>query len=188
MAKLTSEYGVRKNDNIYLYTKGGEFSYEGKNYVGEYHYDGNVAKIGPTPNDNAQPLQRYFANPEHYIYDKSFGFKPRVLSYVDPKPYLYKPNEQVYSVGVDSRYFVEKVQDDQSYAIEIDSAQFSRINAAGGIDGSIHSYTSIEWKLTGARLDIIAHNELEIYKASALVPSINYAIRNYLEYARITLV
>jgi len=188
MAKLTSEYGVRKNDNIYLYTKGGEFSYGGINYVGEYHYDGNVAKTGPTPNDNAQLLQRYFANPEHYIYDRAFRFKPKVLGFVDPKPYLYKPNEQVYSVGVDSRYFVEKIQDSESYAIEIDSAQFNQINKTGGIDGSIHSYTSIEWKLTGSTQSITKYNQYQISIASALVPSINYAIRNYLEYARITLV
>ena len=188
MAKLTSEFGVKTNDNIYLYTKGGEFSYEGNNYIGEYHYDNNVPKTGPIPDNIALPLQRYFTNPEHYIYDKVFRFKSKVLSYVEPKPYLYIPNEQVYSVGVDSRYFIERTQNNESYAIEIDLTQFKQIGTKGGIDGGLYTNTTVIWKLTGAKSDIIAHNELEIYKASKIVPSVGYAIKNYLEYARITLV
>ena len=188
MARLTSEYGIRKNDNIYLYTKGGEFSYGGINYVGEYHYDNGIPKVGPVHSTNAGTLQRYYTNPDHYIYDKLFSFKPIVLSFVDPKPYLYKPNEQVYSVGVDTRYFVEKVQDSESYAIEIDLGQFNQINKAGGIDGGIYSYTSIEWKLTGSAQSITRYNQYQISIASMVIPSIEYAIKNYLEYARITLV
>lgn len=188
MTQLTSNFGVRINSNTYLYTKGGEFSYEGKNYIGEYHYDSNIPKIGPTHNKNAKTLQRYYANPEHYIYDKAFNFKSKILSYVNPKPYLYKPNEQTYKTGIDSRYFIEKIQNNESYAVEIDLTQFNNINKANGIDGSINTYTSIKWKLTGERSTIIAYNELEVYKASAIVPSINYAIKNYLEYARVTLV
>ena len=188
MTQLTSNFGVRINDGIYLYTKGGEFSYEGKNYIGEYHYDNIIPKTGPIHNNDAKTLQRYYANPEHYLYDKAFAFKPKVLSYVNPKPHLYIPNEQTYEVGLDSRYFIEKVQDSQSYAIEIDLTQFKQINTKVGIDGGLYSNTTVIWKLTGAKSDIIAHNELEIYKASKIVPSVGYAIKNYLEYARITLV
>ena len=71
---------------------------------------------------------------------------------------------------------------------KIDLTQFKQINTKGGIDGGLYSNTTVIWKLTGAKSDIIAHNELEIYKASKIVPSVGYAIKNYLEYARITLV
>ena len=87
-----------------------------------------------------------------------------------------------------SALFVEKIEDSESYAIEVNQEQFNLINKEGGIDGSIYTYTAINWKLTGRSRDIIEHNETQLYKASSIVPSINYAVRNFLEFARITLV
>ena len=42
-----SKYGARYNSNNYLYTKGGEFSLDGLNYIGEYHYQEVLARTGP---------------------------------------------------------------------------------------------------------------------------------------------
>ena len=86
------------------------------------------------------------------------------------------------------RFFVEKVEDDFSYAVEIDNDQFNLINKPGGIDGGVYLSAAVRWKLTGRRQDIIDHNEMELYKASSKVPSVNYAVKNFLEFARITLV
>ncbi len=82
---------------------------------------------------------------------------------------------------------MEKVNDDNSYAIEINTSQNRTYGIPGGIDPGLYTKAIVNWKLTGRREDIIAHNELEIYKASATVPTVAYAVRNFLEFAQITL-
>lgn len=183
-----SEFSIGRNDNTYKYTKGGQFSLDGVEYIGEYHFLGRTAKTGPIPDPESRVLQRLYRVQDHYIYDRNFDFNVRVLNFIEPRPYLYTPKEQAYTVGNDIRYFVEKIEDSESYAIEIDQAQYDTIGKEGGIDDSIYTYTSVDWKLTGRRQDIIDHNELTLYRASAIVPSVNYAVRNFLEFARITLV
>lgn len=187
MAINSSKYSLKKNDNIYLYTKGGEYTLDGFNYVGEYHLDGSQAKTGPTVDTKSKILQRYYSNKDHFIYDKVFDFDVRVLSYKNPIYFRYIPKEQVYSTGIDTRYFVEKINDDNSYAIEIDVNQFRSINTKGGIDGSIYTSVSIQWKLTGSQTDIYNFNEQQLLKASSVVPSIVYSVTSFTEYARFTL-
>lgn len=187
--KITSEFSPRRNNigNNFLYTKGGEFSLNGVDYIGEYHLVDDMAKTYPSANPNSQLLRRIYKNPDHYIYDRLHDFDIPVLQYIDPKPYVYKPDDQDYSVGFDTRYFVEKVDDDNSFAIEVDQEQYNNIGRAGGIDGGLYLVATVRWKLTGRREDIIKHNETEIYKASKFCPSVNYAIKNFLEFTRITL-
>jgi hypothetical protein len=186
--RIISEFSPGRNDNLYKYTKGGEFSLDGVEYIGEYHFISNVPKTGPVPTNDSKVLQRLYKNSDHYTYDKLFSFNVPILNYVEPIPYLYTPSEQNYQAGFDTRYFVEKIEDELSFAIEIDYDQFNLINRPGGIDGAIYTSAEIRWQLTGRRADIISNNETELFKASAVVPSINYAVRNFLEFARITLV
>ena len=186
--RRVSEFSPGRNDNTHLYTKGGEFSLDGVEYVGEYHLIGSVPKTGPVANPGNRVLQRLYTNPDHYVYDRLKNFDVTVLNYVEPKPYLYNPTEPDYAVGYDNRYFVEKIEDDMSYAIEINQDQYNLIGKRGGIDGGLYPSAVVRWKLTGKRSDIISHNEMELYKASLVVPSVNYAVRNFLEFARITLV
>lgn len=185
---LVNKYSLANNTGTYLYTKGGEYSLDGKNYIGEYHMEGTIAKTGPVASASSQVLQRFYTISEHYTYDKNFNFKVPVLGFVEPAPYLYRPANQSYSAGVDTRFFVEKSDDDASYAIEVDSQQYKTINKRGGIDGGLYRHATIQWQLVGRRSDIIEHNQLEIQKVVGILPSIEYAIRNYLEFARITLV
>lgn len=183
-----NEFSAAKNDGKYLYTKGGELSLNGLNYIGEYHLEGNVYKTGPVADKDSLTLHRLYKNIDHYIYDKFFDFDVPILTYVEPAPYLYKPQDQTYAAGYDTRYFVEKYDNNDSYTIEINQAQYKTIGKSGGIDGGLYRHATVKWKLTGRREDIIAHNELELYKASNLLPTINYSVKNYLEFARITLV
>jgi hypothetical protein len=179
----------RNVEHKYYYTKGFEFSLNGENYIGEYHYDNGVPMTGPINQEfQSEILRRYYSNPDHYEYDRLWKFQPKPLLHVDPVPYLYKPAPGVYVSGRDARYFVEKIYDDLSYAMEIDQRQYQKIGTPGGIDSSIYHHTSITWTLTGKRDDIIAANEKALLDASAIVPSIQYGVRNYLEFAQITLV
>lgn len=182
-----SRFGPRKNENNYLYTKGGEFSLNGVNYIGEYHLDGTVPRVGPILDSNAPTLLKYYANKDHFTYDKIFNFNVKVSNFVEPKYYMYTPTEQSYAVGFDLRYFVEKINDDQSYAVEIDEKQYKRLNKSNGIDGGLYTSAILKWRLTGSQKVIIEHNTREIQIGSTSVPSIQYAIKNYTEFARITL-
>ena len=159
----------------------------GVEYVGEYHMVNDMAKTFPSNNPNSEVLRRIYKNGDHYVYDRIHEFDIPVLRFVDPKPYRYVPDEQDYSIGFDNRYFVEKVDDDNSFAIEIDQDQYNNRGTARNIDTGLYLSVSVRWKLTGRREDIISHNEAEIYKASKLCPSIGYAIKNFLEFTRITL-
>ena len=90
-----SKYSPSKNNYIYLYTKGGAFSLDGQNYVGEYHYDSGIAKTGPTityaPNvDTSKVLQRTYNNADHYAYDKIKKFNIPTLQFVNNKLTCFK--------------------------------------------------------------------------------------------------
>ena len=185
---VISDSSPASNNYLYLYTKGGHFSLDGVDYVGEYHYAGRTPKTGPVPEPGSRILRRVYRNPDDYIYDHLHNFDVEVLRYRDPKQIVYKPTEQLYTAGYDTRYFVEKIQDDYSYAIEIDVEQYNNIGTRGGIDPNIYPSAAVRWKLTGTQEGIFDHNRLQVYRASTACPSIDYAIKNYLEHARITLV
>ena len=188
----TSKYSSAKNNYIYLYTKGGMFSLDGQNYIGEYHYDSGVAKTGPTiifaPNvDTSKVLQRSYSNADHYAYDKIKNFNIPTLLFVNPKPIIYKPSNLGRLSGFETRYFVQKYNITDSFAVEIDIAQYGTAGKKRGIDLGLYAKIAIQWKLTGANDDIIRHNQLEVFRASQHLPNIAYAIKNYLDGATPTI-
>ena len=109
------------------------------------------------------------------------------MKYVDPIFYLYNPKRDAYSVGYDSRYFVEKVQN-EGFAIEINEAQYNNIGKPNkGIDSVLYTSAAISWKLVGSIQDITEYNYRSLHAALNIVPSITYAVRSYIERAEITL-
>ena len=183
-----STFSPGNGDKSYLYTKGKEFSLDGKEYVGEYHTNNNIPYAGPTKSLTAKQLQRYYENPDHFRYEKLFNFHTDVAQFVDPIPYKYTPKAGAYKAGFDMRYFVEKINDELSYPIEIDQKQFSQINNPNGIDGGLYKGAGVRWKLTGYREEIITHNQNVLIIASRDLPGALYAVKNFLEFAQITLV
>lgn len=184
----TSEFSQRRNDNLYLYTKGNQYSLDGENYIGEYHIDGITPRTGPVPSPNSIDLGRVYTNKDHYVYDKLFSFDVPINSTIQPKPYIYRPTEQAYANGNDLRYFVEKINDEKSYAIEINANQYGLIGKKDGIDGGLYLSATVKWKLTGNIDDISTSNQLELQQASFKIPTILYSIKNFTEFARITFV
>ena len=173
-----------KPNSEYLYTTGNEFSLNGQNYIGEYHYSNVIPTTGPKLGSGVV-LRKIYTNTNHYTYDKLFNFNTLVSGFVSPKPYIPIIPNQVYITGFVTRYFVEKINDSQSYPIEIDLSQFKKFGKSGGIDSGLYNVVSMNWKLTGLINAVIAHNQQEIYFASSKVPKIAYGVRNYTEYARI---
>lgn len=208
-----SGFSPRKKVRTHLYTKGGEYSLDGVEYIGEYYVEENIARTGPTPPVNTdevnavgdpdlinpktrlfvqktadwgKELRRIYPTNYQYEYEKLKDFYVKVNLFIDPRPYIYQPKESAYSAGFDERFFVQKRGDDASYAIEIDISQWELIGYPRGIDDGLYAYTSVNWKLVGAYDYIAQQNELALFKAQRLVPSILYSVRNFTEYARFT--
>lgn len=133
--RLKAKTSPQADVNNYLYTKGGEFSLNGVEYTGEYHIVNQVNYTGPIHDDKSQMLRRYYAVDYHYTYDKLFKFLVPASQYIDPVPYEFEPTEQQYVTGFAPRYFVEKINDEQSYAVEVNQSQYQKIGKLGGIDG-----------------------------------------------------
>jgi len=176
----------RANDTQYFFTKGQQYSLDGVEYVGEYHLRGEEAFTGPIPSQTARLLRRLYRWADHYRYEQLFGFDVPAAQFKDPIPFTFDPIEIAYKRGFDTRYFVEKREDHATYAIEIDLGQYNNIGEKGGIDGGLYLHTTVEWKLTGTIDSITNFNRRQLYKASRVVPSVAYAVRNLIEFARIT--
>jgi len=206
-----SSFSSRKKTRTHLYTKGGEFSLDGKNYIGEYYIEGDSPFTGPTPVDinedinrvgdpdlvnpkirlvtpkaaeTGKLLRRVYPEDYQYEYERIKAFNIPILNFIDPIPYLYEPKDSAYGVGEDVRYFVQKRGNDDSYAIEIDSKQWEMIGAFKGIDDGLYAFIGVTWKLVGA-YDIVAQqNELALFKAQKVIPSILYSVKSFTEFAR----
>jgi hypothetical protein len=181
----TSKFSAKGNNiaNIHLYTKGKQFSLNGVEYIGQYHLREDGAWTEPTSSGTSQKLQKYYTNNSHYTYDKIKTFKTPSFIFVHPRPIIYKPTQQAYTIGEDTRYFIEKINDEKSYAIEIDQKQYDKLGNNNGIDDSIYTSTSIQWKLVGTVDEVSAFNQIQIQKAKKLVPTIDYAIPNLIQFA-----
>jgi hypothetical protein len=127
-----------------------------------------------------------YNNSDHYRYDELFNFNTTPSRSIEPTPHIYSPKETAYAVGFDTRYFAEKRNNALSYAVEINQQQFTTAGKVGGIDNGLYSLVSVNWKLTGTLGAIEKHNQLEIFMASKVVPSIVFAIKNFTEFSRIT--
>ena len=82
---------------------------------------------------------------------------------------------------------MQKYNITDSFAVEIDIAQYGTAGKKRGIDLGLYAKIAIQWKLTGANDDIIRHNQLEVFRASQHLPNIAYAIKNYLDGATPTI-
>lgn len=209
-----SNFSSRKKARTHLYTKGGEFSLDGKNYVGEYYIEGDLPFTGPTPvyinedvnrigdpdlvnpkiifitpkaAETGKLLRRLYLENYQYEYERVKGFSIPILDFIDPIPYIYQPKDSAYSVGEDIRYFVQKRGNDDSYAVEIDSKQWQMIGAYKGIDDGLYAFIGVTWKLVGAYDVIAQQNELALFKAQKLIPSILYSVKSFTEFARFTI-
>lgn len=184
--RLKAKGSPQADANNYFYTKGGEFSLNGVEYVGEYHLVALQPFTGPVHTESSLQLRRFYAYDYHYTYDGLFDFLVPASQYVDPVPYTFSPSEVQYTRGFAPRYFVEKLNDEKSYAVEIDLPQYQKLGKLGGIDGGLYSHSVVEWKLTGTANAILLHNEMQMIKAQQIVPSVLFCITSYTEFGRIT--
>jgi hypothetical protein len=192
-----SQYALlRKSKDKYLYTKGFEYSLDGKNYIGEYNKDGNRAWTGPVKTVSSKLLRKFYTEPMLYDYDRSKSFPKRER--ITPNQIVWAPIEANYKTGYATRYFVERIGNMEGYPIEIDSDQKSRYGKEKGIDEGVYILVTIPWKLTGPERSIYKngelwiegiyeHNQRQVILNTPKIPNLEYAIKSYTEYARITM-
>lgn len=191
-------YSSIKSDKrtTFLYTKGGEYSLDGKEYIGEYHITGEVVKTGPVPDRGSKILRKYYSNNLLYDYDRSRQFVTR--DFVEPDQIVISPKPSDYEAGSFTRYFVERAGAYEGYPIEINRAQYTLYGKDKGVDAASYNLVLLNWKLIGSERNvyrngvlyvkgIFEHNQEEVYKNTPIIPNLPGAIKSYTEFARITL-
>lgn len=194
---LKSQYTKsRKSKDKYLYTKGFEYSLDGKNYIGEYHKDGARAFTGPVKTVDSKLLRKYYSDQMLYVYDRCRSFPKRER--IPPNQIVWAPIDANYKTGFATRYFVERIGNMEGYPIEIDNDQKSRYGKERGIDEGVYILVTLPWKLTGPERSIYKngelwiegiyeHNQRQVILNTPKIPNLEYAIKSYTEYARITM-
>ena len=181
------------------YTKGGEYSLKGVDYVGEYHILDNIAYTGPSDSIESSALTKYYPDAAVYTYDSLFNFKKLESTLKQPKDVTIQPTEGNYKVGSFLRYFVQSVIDPQKMPIEINQAGYDSLGKPNGIDNRSNTGFVVLWTLTGplrSYVDgnnhviqgIFEKNEAEVLKLAPAYPNIQYKLKNYVEFARPTFV
>lgn len=177
------------------YTKGGEYSLNGRDYVGEYHIINKKAFTGPNDSIQSVELTRYYPNNALYTYDSLFNFKKIESTYKQPKDSIITPDEGNYQAGVYLRYFVQSLVDTRKMPIEIDQLGYESLGKPNGLDNASNASFSILWTLTGplrSYVDpngyvidgIFEKNQAQVQKLSTAYPNIQYKLKNYTEFAR----
>lgn len=187
---------VSDRGTTYLYTKGGEYSLDGKDYIGEYNLANNEPTTGPIRTQNSQKLTKFYPNHQVYLYDSLKQFENLITDYAEPNPIVLRVKQEDYDTGYVTRFFVEKAFGSNRYPQEIDSIQAQRYNQPKSINGGLYNIAIVDWKLTGSlysrydssgllvEMGIYEHNALEVEKASQIIPNITLTIKNFIEFAR----
>lgn len=166
---MPSKNIIKKNLE-HLYTKGKEFSIKGKEYIGEYHFNGNIPMTGPyigyLPSEQ---LDAYYSSEEIYKYDKLSN--SQYNKYIEPVYNPESPTDIDYKNGWYYRYFIFR-SNDPSQIYEINKNQYSEIGQS--IDSGLYTGFNIKWILNSS----IA-NETN-YK-TLLDASLKYKVPNLLD-------
>jgi hypothetical protein len=180
-----------------LYTKGFEYSLDGKNYVGEYHNVNGITYAGRPDNPTKRRLTRYYENNDLYTYDRLASFTRPQITYKQPKFVLIQPKQQDYNIGYINRYLVQYVLDLAQVPIEIGDKAKDTYGKPMGIDPNLYDLIEVKWQLTGPLFDktiltgvipgITETNRQTITKLAQKYPSVIYTFRNYSEFANVTI-
>lgn len=182
-----SPYSAQGKDLTYLYTKGKEFSLDGKEYIGEYHLNGTEVKSGPIETIRSRMLYPYYENKDHFIYDMIDSKFNLVKTYAEPKPYIPTLNEAAYQAGSIERYFVRNIVSSKGYPLEINSSQFKNIGKFGGINPGVYVSVKLTWRITNSTnaftlAEVRTFNKKEIVHAKKVIWDIDTILTTKSDY------
>jgi len=168
-----------------LYTKGNEFSINGKSYIGAYYrtYNGKVFSgkdpingssqelvLINTPPDDAYPTR--ISNPPGIFYNENtsdYINNPNIKNlntYLIPIQYYPAPTDNDYQKGYIMRYFAKK-RNDIGYVIEVDKDTYQSLLKKDSVYDYI-TFQSIDlfWQITGPLRDNRTNKQ---YKVSGII-------------------
>lgn len=190
------------------YTYGNEYkiSQTGENYIGYYHINslGNIY-TGKNPNSfNSRLLIKSTLQSastplaqEYILLQQQQGDQFKLIL-PDPPSYFPQPEESDYDRGYFTRYFTKKINDGGISTLkEIDQQTYSKINSnSKDYDSYMWKTTQSKWVLTGSINDTVVGGVVKkgvrnanynlILRASQLVEGLEYFIKDYTQFARLT--
>ena len=190
------------------YTYGNEYvvASTGQDYIGLYHIT-NQGNIYTGKNTNSFDKQLLLTKNQSVVLNETSQqyvslrqqqgdqFK---LILPDPPPYFTQPTESDYQRGYFTRYFTKKINDRGISTLkEIDQQTYSKINSnSKDYDSYMWKTTQSKWVLTGSINDTVVGGVVKkgvknanynlIFTASQLVEGLEYFIKDYTQFARLT--
>jgi len=154
-----------------LYTKGGEFIINGKEYIGAYYktYSGKVYSGKNPINGSSQELLPLINNSSLFqgnaqskggilvdTYTKKYIDNPNVTDlnlYIKPTQFYPKPTDNDYQKGYIMRYFAKK-RNDIGYVIEINKETYLSLTKQDKVyDYVTYQAIDVFWQITGPLRD-----------------------------------
>ena len=190
----TNQYSITTDVNTH-YTKGGQYSLNGVNYAGEYHYKEGKPFAGPFGSVSDKPLTQFYSSSANYVYDKLFNFSKVESTLKQPAKAIITPTDRDYTAGSYQRYFMQSLIDKNKIPVEITRSQYESLGKPGGLDNRTNAAFTFVWFLTGPLNSykdsngylvegLTQKNEKTIQEVSRLYPNIIYTVKNYVEFAR----
>ena len=190
------------------YTYGNEYvvATTGQDYIGLYYItnQGN-AYTGKSTNSFEKQLlltknQAVALNEtsQQYVALQQQQGNPFKIILPDPPSYFPQPEESDYDRGYFTRYFTKKINDRGISTLkEIDQQTYSKINSnSKDYDSYMWKTTQSKWVLTGSINDTVVGGVVKkgvrnanynlILRASQLVEGLEYFIKDYTQFARLT--
>jgi len=187
-----------------LYTVGGEFTTQNKDYIGFYFstFDGKYftgKNIGDTNNIELKPINKNDIKQNTYLFvgDKEYfeSVKPNIQQLSNkliPQQYTPLPLESDYQKGYFDRYFIKKVNSNN--IIEVNSVTFNDISQNIKYDSFLYKSIKIKWYLTGLRVSQTINNIVypglgnknfsSIQEANLTFEGIDQIITDYFQFSR----
>ena len=178
------KYIPKNRITVNLYTKGNEFTLNGKPYIGAYYktynskvYAGKNPTVGSSqeiqpiainnkekyPNINIKGGILLDSNTERYINNPNIK---NLKTYQIPPHYYPKPTDSDYTKGYIMRYFAKK-RNDNGYVIEISKDTYLSLQSnTSEYDYITYQATDLFWQLTGPLRDTRVNKQ---YKTSGII-------------------
>lgn len=93
------------------------------------------------------------------------------------KTFVPSPKDEDYKRGYIVRYFIQKVNDENSYIYEVDKTFFQKYNST-----PFFRTTKLDWKISGDSSDVRIANDKSIRFASSNMKSLKFYLPNLLQF------
>ena len=112
------------------------------------------------------------------------GKKSVVRKY--PKSYVPRPANADYTRGYIDRYFVKPTCNRTAPIIEVDKAQYKLYSRKAVVtpEAMLYSATTLRWRISGSREQIINSNSISVSTANVIILGIKLKLGNLLQFSK----